>query len=236
MVAQKLDPKNEQQPVDAGSEGASQTRGEATRMLLIHAAEKLFAEKGLENVAIRAIILAADQKNESVLQYHFGSKAGLIQAIHRYRSAQIDEAREKIQIELQKTNAVLTLREVAIIMIGPAFRLAAADQGFINYLKVFGPLMALADENIEQRLGRQRKAGFANLKHLLRVHRRQLDDEMLELQLDHAARFASLALSHQARAGKGFVGKQAKFFFENLLDNLVAILSVEVSTETRRAR
>jgi AcrR family transcriptional regulator len=236
VVARKLDADNLQQPAEEGSEGARQTRGEATKMLLIHAAENLFAEKGLENVAIRAIILAADQKNESVLQYHFGSKAGLIQAIHRYRSAQIDETRRKIQAELVKTNAVLTLREVAVIMIGPAFRLAAADQGFINYLKVFGPLMALADENLEQRLGRQRKAGIAELKLLLRAHRRQLDDEMLELQLDHAARFASLALSHQARAGKGFVGKQAKFFFENLLDNLMAILSVEVSTETRRAR
>ncbi|MDA9050320.1 TetR family transcriptional regulator [Pseudomonadales bacterium] len=225
-----------QQPINEGAEGASQTRGEATRMLLIHAAENLFAEKGLENVAIRAIIFAADQKNESVLQYHFGSKAGLIQAIHRYRSAQIDEARSKIQIELEKTNTMLTLREVAVFMIGPAFRLAAADQGFINYLKVFGPLMALADENIEQRLGRKRKAGIAELRLLLRAHGKQLDDEMLELQLEHAARFASLALSHQARAGKGFVGKQAKFFFENLLDNLVAILSVEVSTETRRAR
>ncbi len=236
MAARKLDPNNVQQPINEGAEGASQTRGEATRMLLIHAAENLFAEKGLENVAIRAIIFAADQKNESVLQYHFGSKAGLIQAIHRYRSAQIDEARSKIQIELEKTNTMLTLREVAVFMIGPAFRLAAADQGFINYLKVFGPLMALADENIEQRLGRKRKAGIAELRLLLRAHGKQLDDEMLELQLEHAARFASLALSHQARAGKGFVGKQAKFFFENLLDNLVAILSVEVSTETRRAR
>jgi len=236
VAARKLDPNNVQQPINEGAEGASQTRGEATRMLLIHAAENLFAEKGLENVAIRAIIFAADQKNESVLQYHFGSKAGLIQAIHRYRSAQIDEARSKIQIELEKTNTMLTLREVAVFMIGPAFRLAAADQGFINYLKVFGPLMALADENIEQRLGRKRKAGIAELRLLLRAHGKQLDDEMLELQLEHAARFASLALSHQARAGKGFVGKQAKFFFENLLDNLVAILSVEVSTETRRAR
>jgi len=236
VAARKLDPNNVQQPINEGAEGASQTRGEATRMLLIHAAENLFAEKGLENVAIRAIIFAADQKNESVLQYHFGSKAGLIHAIHRYRSAQIDEARSKIQIELEKTNTMLTLREVAVFMIGPAFRLAAADQGFINYLKVFGPLMALADENIEQRLGRKRKAGIAELRLLLRAHGKQLDDEMLELQLEHAARFASLALSHQARAGKGFVGKQAKFFFENLLDNLVAILSVEVSTETRRAR
>ena len=33
-----------------------------------------------------------------------------------------------------------------------------------------------------------------------------------------------------------FVRKDQANFFENLLDNLMAILSVKVSTETRRAR
>ena len=70
--------KNVQISSQPANDDVRQTRSEATRMRLIHAAEKLFAEDGLEHVSIRAIILAAEQKNESVLQYHFGSKAGLI--------------------------------------------------------------------------------------------------------------------------------------------------------------
>ena len=205
-------------------------------MLLIQAAEELFAEKGLENVSIRAIILAAGQKNESVLQYHFGSKAGLVEAIHRYRSGQIDEQRFLLQAELLQKSHRLTLREVAVLMIGPAITLAGRDKSFTHYLKVFGPLMALSNEKIELQLGRKRKSSIEELKILLREHLVHMDNEMLELQLDHAARFASLAISHQAQLRKPFSGKQASFFYHNLLDNLVAILSAEVSAETRQAR
>jgi len=94
----------------------------------------------------------------------------------------------------------------------------------------------LSNENIKQRLGHKRRLHVEQLKTLLRVNRRDLDDEMLEIQLDHAARFASLAMSNQARLGKVFSGKKANFFYQNLLDNLVAILSVEVSTEARQAK
>ena len=228
--------KNVQISSQPANDDVRQTRSEATRMRLIHAAEKLFAEDGLEHVSIRAIILAAEQKNESVLQYHFGSKAGLIEAIHRYRGRQIDDQRALMLAELQQAKPVISLREVAALMIGPVVKLAAQDQGFRQYLQVFGPLMALSNENIKQRLGHKRRLHVEQLKTLLRVNRRDLDDEMLEIQLDHAARFASLAMSNQARLGKVFSGKKANFFYQNLLDNLVAILSVEVSTEARQAK
>ena len=138
--------------------------------------------------------------------------------------------------ELQQAKPVISLREVAALMIGPVVKLAAQDEGFRRYLQVFGPLMALSNENIKQRLGHKRRLHVEQLKTLLRVNRRDLDDEMLEIQLDHAARFASLAMSNQARLGKVFSGKKANFFYQNLLDNLVAILSVEVSTEARQAK
>ena len=76
------------------------SRGEATRQSLMRAAERLFAEKGANNVTIREIVETAGQKNESALQYHFKNLEGLIAATHRYRDAQIVAVRSRCLDEL----------------------------------------------------------------------------------------------------------------------------------------
>lgn len=51
-----------------------------TRMRLIRAAEMLMARDGIGAVGTRDILELAAQRNRSALQYHFGSKEGLIRA------------------------------------------------------------------------------------------------------------------------------------------------------------
>jgi AcrR family transcriptional regulator len=60
---------------------------------MILAAERLFAERGVEAVSLREIGMAAGQRNNSAAQYHFGTKAGLIEAIFAHRMAAINERR-----------------------------------------------------------------------------------------------------------------------------------------------
>ncbi|HEY4460653.1 MAG TPA: helix-turn-helix domain-containing protein [Pseudonocardiaceae bacterium] len=62
---------------------------------LMDAAVRLYAEHGFAGVSIRQICDAAGQRNNSVVQYHFRNRDGLIKAIvarhlgsvHRYRNA-----------------------------------------------------------------------------------------------------------------------------------------------------
>ena len=61
------------------------TRSDATKRGLMGAAERLIADKGIENVTIRQIVSAAGQKNQSALQYHFQSMQGLIEALRNER-------------------------------------------------------------------------------------------------------------------------------------------------------
>jgi TetR/AcrR family transcriptional regulator, regulator of cefoperazone and chloramphenicol sensitivity len=56
-------------------------RGEATRQRIIEAAADLFAERGIDGVELAEILAAADQHNASAIQYHFGSRTGLIVAV-----------------------------------------------------------------------------------------------------------------------------------------------------------
>jgi TetR/AcrR family transcriptional regulator, regulator of cefoperazone and chloramphenicol sensitivity len=56
-------------------------RGEATRQRIIEAAADLFADRGVDAVELGEILAASGQHNGSAIQYHFGSRDGLILAV-----------------------------------------------------------------------------------------------------------------------------------------------------------
>src|SRR5262249_52165267 len=62
------------------------SRGDATRMVILTAAEELFAQRGIAAVPLRDIGVAAGQKNNVAVQYHFGDREGLVREIMTYRA------------------------------------------------------------------------------------------------------------------------------------------------------
>lgn len=88
-------------------------------ILLLTTAEKLFAEHGLEAVSTRLIAREAGQKNHSALQYHFGSKDGLIEAILNYRITPINKERLR-RLELFKNRGeVMSVKKLVEIFVYP---------------------------------------------------------------------------------------------------------------------
>jgi AcrR family transcriptional regulator len=75
-------------------------RSDQTRRTMIEAAEKLFAERGFDGLSLREVALASGQRNHSAVQYHFGSKSGLIEAVFEARMAPIDARRRELLLEL----------------------------------------------------------------------------------------------------------------------------------------
>jgi TetR/AcrR family transcriptional regulator, regulator of cefoperazone and chloramphenicol sensitivity len=74
-----------------------------TREKLLRAAEHLFARHGLD-VPIREIHALAGQRNASAIQYHFGSKEELVQAIID-RHAPTPEDMVKVRADLESRQA-----------------------------------------------------------------------------------------------------------------------------------
>ncbi|MFI5047993.1 MAG: TetR/AcrR family transcriptional regulator [Acidimicrobiia bacterium] len=66
---------------------------------IILAAERLFAARGLDGVSMREIGAAAGNGNNSAVQYHFGSKDQLAQAIFEYRLPHIEARRWSLVAE-----------------------------------------------------------------------------------------------------------------------------------------
>lgn len=63
------------------AEAASTKSDLQTRDLLVLSALRLFARHGIEGVSLRQITAEAGQSNQSVVQYYFQSKEGLIEAV-----------------------------------------------------------------------------------------------------------------------------------------------------------
>ncbi|MEV0360648.1 TetR family transcriptional regulator [Nocardia sp. NPDC050697] len=64
-------------------------RSDSTRAALLAAAERLFAEHGIEAVTHRQIVDAAGQGNNGAITYHFGTKADLVRAIDDHHAPAI---------------------------------------------------------------------------------------------------------------------------------------------------
>ncbi|MEU2505621.1 TetR family transcriptional regulator [Streptomyces sp. NPDC007863] len=69
----------------------ARTSGPETRDKLIRAAEELFAAQGVDGAQLRDITRVAGQANPSAVQYHFGSRAGLLDAVMAGRLARTEQ-------------------------------------------------------------------------------------------------------------------------------------------------
>jgi AcrR family transcriptional regulator len=69
------------------------SRAETTRALILAAAERLFAERGVVAVSNRQIGEAAGQGNTAVVGYHFGAKEDLVRAVVRRHTSRIEGLR-----------------------------------------------------------------------------------------------------------------------------------------------
>jgi AcrR family transcriptional regulator len=110
--------------IDARADSAA---GAATRERLMRAAERLFAERGIDAVSIRDITNDADANSASI-HYHFGSKAGLVAAILEWRAAEVG-ARRAAWLERIEAAAAPTLRDVVEAFVVPTAEMAADTDG-----------------------------------------------------------------------------------------------------------
>ena len=80
------------EPVTA-ARALSSDRSSGTREVILLAAERLFAERGMHAVSNRQISEAAQQGNNAAVCYHFGTRTDLLRAIESKHGGPIEELR-----------------------------------------------------------------------------------------------------------------------------------------------
>jgi AcrR family transcriptional regulator len=91
------------------------------------AAERLFAERGIDAVSLRAIMAAAGTNVASV-HYHFGSKSALVEALIKERSAQVALRRTQLLDEIDGSPR-LGARLLAEAFVRPVAEMVSAGAG-----------------------------------------------------------------------------------------------------------
>lgn len=109
-----------------------------TERRLLLAAERLFAERGIEAVSLRAIMSAAGANVASV-HYHYGSKDALVRALIKERSDQVSTRRSELLDDLENAKD-LNARMLAEAFVRPVIEMI--NEGSITWVTFIAGILS----------------------------------------------------------------------------------------------
>lgn len=106
-----------------------------SRLRLVDAATRLFAQHGIDGVALKDIVAAAGQKNQSAVQYYFGDKGGLIAAAFQARFQGIDARRATLVAQAEKLSGAERCAAVMRAIVEPLVAVAESHAEGPAYIR-----------------------------------------------------------------------------------------------------
>ncbi len=161
---------------------------------LLLTAERLFAEEGLDALSTRRISSEAGQRNNSALQYHFGSKEALLEALLEYRQGPINRRRMVLLEALQAQGRDTELLALVEAMVLPYLELLAGEEQDSYYLSLVSQLHSQQRQPLLFGVGHERGRSLRLLAEWLTRALAPLPEASCHLRLE----LAGLALVHTA--------------------------------------
>lgn len=128
-----------------GPDDPGEVEHKDSKAAMIEVAERLISERGLDNVSMRDVATVAGQRNNSAVQYHFGSRDGLIMQILRRRLVALDEERRHRLAEADAQGRGTELDVLVRVLFEPIVDLIRTHPDSTHYarfLQRVGPVMA----------------------------------------------------------------------------------------------
>jgi AcrR family transcriptional regulator len=116
----------------------------STRDLLLDAAARLFAERGIDNVSIAEIVRAAHQRNASAVHYHFGSRDEILRSVLARHVPAIAERRGELLAEA-RSGPARDVRSAAEAVVRPITEFAQRGWRERAYLQIGSELTGAID-------------------------------------------------------------------------------------------
>lgn len=139
-------------------ESARKLAGDKTREKIMDSAELLFADHGYEGTSLRSIMAHADV-SISLINYHFGTKEGLLRAIFESKTETISrQRRDWIQAAIC-TKTPLQLEEILRGYFLPSFRNSLRHHRTNHFMRLVGRIGSDRSE-IAQQMMREFFDGF----------------------------------------------------------------------------
>ncbi|MEP6501737.1 MAG: helix-turn-helix domain-containing protein [Betaproteobacteria bacterium] len=158
-----------------------------TREKLKRHARRLFGDRGIDNVSMRDIVLAAGQRNVGAIGYYFGSKDALVREILVEGGALVDRLRNTMLDELEaRRGDALTVRDLMWVIVRSTTE-AQDEQGEHTCVRVFATVHrhnhALFVEVLGHGLDLGLRRCIAHLRRLLPAHSHAVLNERIRLML-----------------------------------------------------
>jgi AcrR family transcriptional regulator len=119
---------------------------DSTKDRILAAAEELFARTGVARTSLRAITALA-RVNLAAVNYHFGSKEGLVEEVYRRRLEPLNRARLANLDRLERRARKPSLEDVLEAFMSPVAQLARDPaQGGPTVMRLLGQTHAEAEE------------------------------------------------------------------------------------------
>ncbi|HSP04540.1 MAG TPA: helix-turn-helix domain-containing protein [Acidimicrobiales bacterium] len=194
---------------------------------LIRAAERLFAERGSDQVSLREITAEAGATNASAVQYHFGDRRGLIRAVLAKHDVDVERRRHAL-LDAYEEAGTADIRRLAHALVQPLADELGNEDGGPGYLQLLSdlfnrpnpPYEPAAAEDPTYSVNRWRALVMPMLTpEAIRLHRRF-----------DALRFTVSELARRGRTGR----KDHRLFTSQLVDLVTGLLLAPVSEDTRR--
>ena len=199
----------------------------STRERLLDAAERLFAERGIEAVALREITRESGARNAIAAQYHFEDRAGLVQAIMARHLPEVDAGRHLLLDDYEASSEpdLRALTAAYVRPFAPKLRTASGRA----FLVVFAELLNRPDPKVSSSSLEDPTNSTFRWRTLVGT---LLDQQSLDLH----RRFTAIlhCTVELARRAKDEEHADDRLFISALIDVTSAMLAAPPSPETTR--
>jgi AcrR family transcriptional regulator len=202
----------------------------STKELIVLAGERLFAQHGIDGVSMREIGAAAGSGNKSAVQYHFGSKEQLAQAIFEHRLPRLHERRLLLIREREPDD----LRGWVDCQVRAVLQQAELDGS--HYLSFVAMLDEQGRHDVFARMAPEFRRAANELHERLASFLPKVPEPLRSRRIGTAM---ALIVHVAARRERARAASRAALPFAvevaDLVDGMVGYLSAPVSPEARRA-
>lgn len=213
-------------------------RGEAVRNKLLDAAEKLFAERGIDAVSLNSIARLANQLNGSVMQYYFGSKTGLIEAILDRRMSELNRRRTELIADIDTGDRNRALRQVARAMVLP-FAEHLFVEGGSSYLRFTAQVTFNTEKSVFEMTRGKHDSAVRAISTLVQALLFDMDADLVRHRLALVTNLVLFGVGEREKlrmAGKhtGVARLHTDRFIDDLIEMIVGALCAPVKPALTR--
>lgn len=198
------------------------TSSTETRLALLRAAERLFAERGVDAVSMREIAATAGQANHSAVLYHFNDKRALLNAVLERHSGPLEQS-WRLALNGPGARSHWELEELVDLMVRSVVALLDDKDGGTEYLLVVAELVTSRSFPVTE-MPAASAPGIQALTTAMMSRMAPFAVHLMPLRMMRAAAVLYCSISDYHRLTRAGLAIQREDFVADLVASLVGLL------------